>query len=118
LVVDAKRSIPGFEDLLTNQGIQIMKTLISLTLAASAIASPALSFAQSSVTRAQVNEELAQLVRAGYDPSAGENVHYPDDILAAEAKVAQQGEARPRATSVGGTDAGATVSQAAGNEAR
>jgi hypothetical protein len=101
---------------LTNQGIQIMKTLIYLTLAAGAIAMPALSFAQSSVTRAQVNEELAQLVRAGYDPSAGENVHYPEDILAAEAKVAQQGGAR--ATSVGGTGTGAAVSQAAGNEAR
>jgi hypothetical protein len=101
---------------LTNQGIQIMKTLIYLTLAAGAIAMPALSFAQSSVTRAQVNEELAQLVRAGYDPSAGENVHYPEDILAAEAKVAQQGGAR--STSVGGTGTGAAVSQAAGNEAR
>jgi hypothetical protein len=101
---------------LTNQGIQIMKTLTYLTLAAAAIALPALSFAQSSVTRAQVNEELAQLVRAGYDPSAGENVHYPDDILAAEAKVAQQGGAR--ATSVGDAGTRATVSQAAGNEAR
>ena len=93
-----------------------MKTLTYLTLAAGAIALPALSFAQSSLTRAQVNEELAQLVRAGYDPSAGENVHYPDDILAAEAKVARQGGAR--ATAVGGTGAGATVSQATGNEAR
>jgi hypothetical protein len=105
-----------FEDLLTNQGIQIMKTLIYLSLAAGAIAMPALSFAQSSVTRAQVNEELAQLVRAGYDPSAGENVHYPDDILAAEAKVAQQGGTR--VMSVGSTDAATTASQAAGNEAR
>jgi hypothetical protein len=79
---------------LTNQGIQIMKTLIYLTLAAGSIALPALSFAQSSVTRAQVNAELEQLVRAGYDPSAGENVHYPDDILAAEARIAQQGGMR------------------------
>ena len=36
-----------------------MKTLIYLTLAAGAIALPALSFAQSSVTRAQVNAELS-----------------------------------------------------------
>ena len=93
-----------------------MKTLIYLTLAAGAIALPALSFAQSSVTRAQVNEELAQLERAGYDPSAGENVHYPQDVFAAEAKVGPQGGAR--AMPVGSTGAGTTVSLAAGNEAR
>jgi hypothetical protein len=92
---------------LTNQGIQIMKTLIYLTLAAGAIAVPALSFAQSSVTRAQVQEELAQLERAGYDPSAGENVHYPEDILAAEAKIAQQGDVR--APQVGTVSTGMTA---------
>ena len=87
-----------------------MKTLIYLTLAAGAIALPALSFAQSSVTRAQVNAELSQLERAGYQPSNGENVHYPDDVYAAEAKIAQEGGAP--VTQVGSAATGMTVSQA------
>ena len=78
-----------------------MKTLVYLTLAVSAIASPALAFAQSSLTRAQVQAELARLEQAGYDPSAGENVHYPADIQAAEAKIAAQDAGRTG--SVGGT---------------
>lgn len=84
-----------------------MKTLIYLTLAAGAIAIPALSFAQSSVTRAQVNAELAQLERAGYQPSSGENVHYPEDVFAAEAKAAQEGGTR--VTQVGSVAAGTTI---------
>ena len=84
-----------------------MKTLIYLTLAASALAAPALSFAQSSITRAQVNAELAQVERAGYDPSAGENVNYPADIQTAEAKIWAQ---NPATNSVGGGMAGSSAS--------
>jgi hypothetical protein len=90
------------ECLLTNQGIQIMKMLVYLTLAVSAIASPALALAQSSLTRAQVEAELARLERAGYDPSAGEDVNYPADIQAAEAKVAAQDAARTAAVGAAG----------------
>jgi hypothetical protein len=51
-----------------------MKTFISLTLAACAFASPALSFAQSAnvpVTRAQVYADLVRVEQAGYSPAAG-----------------------------------------------
>ncbi|CAB3752254.1 DUF4148 domain-containing protein [Paraburkholderia solisilvae] len=96
-----------------------MKTLVYLTLAVSAIASPALAFAQSSPTRAQVEAELARLERAGYDPSAGENVNYPADIQAAEAKIAAQDAGRTAA--VGGTGSGGetgnAVADARSNEA-
>ncbi|MFC0400294.1 DUF4148 domain-containing protein [Paraburkholderia rhizosphaerae] len=84
-----------------------MKTLIYLTLAASAIAAPALSFAQSPITRAQVNAELAQVEHAGYDPSNGENVNYPADIQAAEAKIWAQNAST---NSVGGSMAGSSAS--------
>jgi hypothetical protein len=74
-----------------------MKTLICLSLAVSALASPALSFAQSTsapVTRAQVYADLVRLEQAGYDPSASNDPNYPAAIQAAEAKVAAQGSER------------------------
>ena len=62
-----------------------------LTLAvATALAFPIASHAQettSPVTRAQVRAELVQLEKAGYLPGKNDP-HYPDDIQAAEAKVA------------------------------
>ncbi|MGF6239995.1 protein of unknown function [Paraburkholderia phenazinium] len=70
-----------------------MKTLICLSLAVSALASPALSFAQSTnapVTRAQVYTDLVRLEQAGYNPSTSGDANYPADIQAAEAKVAAQ----------------------------
>jgi hypothetical protein len=105
---------------LTNQGILIMKTLIYLTLAVGAIASPVLSFAQSTVTpltRAEVRADLARVEQAGYDPSSGEHVNYPADIQAAEAKIAADNTGR--ATTVGDTGndgAGSIVSQVPSNE--
>jgi|ERR1700757_4591676 uncharacterized protein DUF4148 len=84
-----------------------MKTLIYLTLAASAIAAPALSFAQSPITRAEVNADLARVEQAGYDPSRGEYVHYPEDIQAAEAKIWGQNSAT---SSVGGSTSGSSES--------
>jgi hypothetical protein len=69
-----------------------MKTLISLTLAACAFASPALSFAQSvnaPITRAQVYADLVRVEQAGYSPAAGDP-NYPADIQAAETKIAAQ----------------------------
>ena len=62
-----------------------MKTLICLSLAVSALASPALSFAQSTsapVTRAQVYADLVRLEQAGYDPSASNDPNYPAAIQA------------------------------------
>ena len=60
------------------------KFLISALVLSSALAAPALAFAQSNgpVTRAQVRAELIQLEKAGYTPG-GEDVNYPQDIQAA-----------------------------------
>ena len=67
------------------------KLLISAFVISSALAAPAFAFAQSNgpVTRAQVKAELAQLEKAGYNPG-GEDVNYPQDIQAAEQRVAEQ----------------------------
>ena len=72
-----------------------IKSLVSAVALASALAAPAVSFAQQSngpVTRAQVRAELVQLEKAGWSPAMdmGNNPHYPDGIQAAEAKVAAQ----------------------------
>jgi Domain of unknown function (DUF4148) len=67
-----------------------MKSFTRMVLIAALVAAPVASFAQSSqsVSRAQVHAELAQLEKAGYDPR--DWVHYPENIRAAEAKVAAQ----------------------------
>ena len=67
------------------------KFLISALVISSALAAPAFAFAQSNgpITRAQVKAELVQLEKAGYSPS-GEDVNYPQDIQAAEQRVAEQ----------------------------
>jgi hypothetical protein len=81
-----------------------MKTLICLTLAVGALASPALTFAQTTsdqLTRAQVRAELIRVEQAGYSPSAGDDANYPVDIQAAEAKIAEQDRARLAADAVG-----------------
>jgi hypothetical protein len=81
-----------------------MKTLVCLALAASAFASPALSFAQSAsapLTRAEVRAHLIQLEQAGYDPT-DVGPYYPANIQAAEAKVAAQNDKQQTAQAVGG----------------
>ncbi|NPT60140.1 DUF4148 domain-containing protein [Paraburkholderia elongata] len=67
-----------------------MKSVTRMVLIAALFAAPVVSFAQSSqsVSRAQVRAELAQLEKAGYDPH--DWIHYPENIQAAEAKVAAQ----------------------------
>ncbi len=68
-----------------------MKSLVATAAAAAVLlASPALSFAQSSpshVTRAQVLQELYDLESVGYNPSTGDSGNYPDDIMAAQARL-------------------------------
>jgi hypothetical protein len=72
-----------------------MKSLIkAIAVAAAVLAVPAVSFAQSTVTRAQVQAELAQV--RGVHPSLYDtgDAHYPDGIQHAEAAaVAQSGAA-------------------------
>ncbi|MEW9586684.1 DUF4148 domain-containing protein [Paraburkholderia sp. DGU8] len=45
------------------------------------------------LTRAEVRHELEELEAAGYSPAQGDEVDYPADIQAAEAKVAAKHQA-------------------------
>lgn len=85
-----------------------------LALAISAaIAFPVAGHAQesgSTVTRAQVRAELVQLENAGYWPGRANNPHYPDDIQAAEAKVAAEASGDASSSSVGGVHSGSSAS--------
>jgi hypothetical protein len=93
------------------------KSLVSAVALASALAAPAVSFAQQSnvpVTRAQERAELVQLEQAGFT-ARGENAGYPQDIQAAEARVAAQNAA---SSSYGGVESGssaASVSSSSSN---
>lgn len=90
-----------------------MKTLIRRTVAVGLLALPALSFAQSAtgLTRAQVYNELVQLEQAGYRPGAGEAAHYPEDLQAAEARVAAQDAARAATEKNADTSASLSAAQ-------
>src|SRR5258707_800140 len=93
-------------------GFAMLKSLIPAIALASALAAPAVAFAQSNgpVTRAQVRAELVQLEKAGWRPAMGmgNNPDYPAGIQAAEAKVAAQNGA----TGVGGVVSGSSTSGA------
>ena len=81
-----------------------MKTLACLVLASCALVSPVVSFAQSTapVTRAQVRAELIRLEQAGYHVGDGDNTTYPEQIQAAEAKIAAQDSQKAGNSDVGG----------------
>ncbi|AOK20358.1 purine-nucleoside phosphorylase [Burkholderia cepacia] len=63
-----------------------MKSLVSAVVAAAALSASFGAFAQSTVTRAQVRDELVQLEKAGYKPGLS-SPYYPNDIQSAEARV-------------------------------
>jgi hypothetical protein len=91
-----------------------MKTL-AIVAVAGALASPALTFAQSSdepVTRAQVRAELIQLEQVGYNPATADNANYPDRIQAAEAQVSARNDTQLTDSAVGGVPAGTSASGA------
>jgi hypothetical protein len=73
-----------------------MKSLAYAVVTASLFAVPLASFAQSTqptnepLTRAEVKAQLEQLEQAGYNPSASNDANYPEEIQAAEARVAAQ----------------------------
>ncbi|ANB76645.1 hypothetical protein AYM40_31165 [Paraburkholderia phytofirmans OLGA172] len=69
-----------------------MKSLIEAVVIAALITAPLAAFAQSNqpVTRAQVRAELVQLEKAGYNPSTANVDDYPENLQAAEARVAAQ----------------------------
>jgi hypothetical protein len=87
-----------------------MKSLIQAVVIASVLAAPVASFAQSNqpVTRAQVRAELIQLEKAGYRPSLSDP-YYPNDLQAAQARVAaQNGTAQGAESGYGGGVNGAS----------
>lgn len=80
-----------------------MKSIIAAAFAISVLAAPAVSFAQQNnqpLTREQVRAELIQLEQAGYRPGLS-SPNYPDDIRAAEARVAEQKEAAAQNSAYG-----------------
>ncbi|MCX4150164.1 MULTISPECIES: DUF4148 domain-containing protein [Paraburkholderia] len=80
-----------------------MKSLVYALVAISVLAAPAVSFAQqssSTVTREQVKAELTQLEKAGYNPGR-RDPNYPEDIRAAQARVAAQNGTVPAQTGYG-----------------
>ncbi|VWD11499.1 membrane protein [Burkholderia lata] len=89
-----------------------MKSLIKAVALAALVAAPVVSFAQSQqpLTRAQVRAELVQLEKAGYNPNDWMN--YPENIQAAQAKIAaaQNTGAQADATGYGSNAAAASQS--------
>ncbi len=67
-----------------------MKSLLGAALLATVVVVPTVSYAQSQqpLTRAEVRADLAQLRAAGYDPS--DWMHYPQNVQAAEQKIAAE----------------------------
>jgi hypothetical protein len=82
-----------------------MKTIACLVIAAGALASPVVCLAQTPepLTRAEVRADLVRVEQAGYNPSIGDNVDYPADIQAAEAKIAAQDDRQLTVNATGGT---------------
>ncbi|VWC71379.1 purine nucleoside phosphorylase [Burkholderia lata] len=69
-----------------------MNNLIRAVLLSCALSAPIVAFAQTTdhaVTRADVRADLVRVEKAGYRP-IGTDPNYPEDIQAAEAKVAAQ----------------------------
>jgi hypothetical protein len=78
-----------------------MKSFTRMVVIAALVAAPVASFAQSSqppVTRAQVRAELLQYEKAGYNPTS-DWINYPQNIQAAQAKIAAQNATAQAATS-------------------
>ncbi|WP_028221133.1 DUF4148 domain-containing protein [Paraburkholderia oxyphila] len=95
------------------------RLLLSVLVAASAVAVPAYSFAQSTqpLTRAEVRADLVRVEQAGYSPGRGDDINYPADIQAAEVKVAAGQYAQNSAqTDMGGVPMQST--SAAGSRTR
>jgi len=87
----------------------MIKSLIPAVVIASALAAPALAFAQDNtqVTRSAVKSDLQQMVQAGYTP-AEDRTTYPAKTQAAEQRV--QDERGVAATSYGPSMSGTSAS--------
>jgi Domain of unknown function (DUF4148) len=92
--------------------------LLSVLVAAALISPATVSFAQSQpITRTQVKAQLAELEKAGYVPG-NERPTYPEDLQAAEAKVAAQHAAISDNTSAKTGTPAATYAGSSGNPSR
>ena len=97
----------------------MFKSLIPAVVIVSALAAPTFAFAQSTdnngpLTRAEVKAQLVQLEKAGYNP-AGDEVDYPANIQAAQARVdAQNAQA---ATAYGPSTSGTSAMGVRGSAA-
>ena len=80
------------------------KMFIGIALVVATLGAPVLSFAQSSapLTRAQVRADMIRVEQAGYNPSRGNDINYPADIQAAEAKIVANDERQLATQDVGG----------------
>ncbi len=90
-----------------------MKSLVYVVIAASVLAAPIASFAQSTqqpLTRAEVRADLVKVEQAGYNPSR-HSLTYPADIQAVEARLAAQGSSADT-SGFGGNSGGVTQSGA------
>jgi Domain of unknown function (DUF4148) len=87
----------------------MFKTFIPAVVIASALAAPALAFAQdnSQVTRSAVKADLQQMEQAGYNPAA-DRTTYPNQAQAAEQRV--ESERGVTATSYGPSMSGTSAS--------
>lgn len=90
-----------------------MNIRLLIVSVAAAVSLPVAARAQTdgaSVTRGQVRKELVQLERAGYQPGRN-NPHYPDDLLAAQARIRAAVGTNPYAVNaVGGATDGLSAS--------
>lgn len=88
-----------------------MKRFAQAAVIAALVSAPLVSFAQSSqpVTRAQVRAELVAVEKAGYQPR--DWLHYPENLQAAEAKVAaEKATGQAGVSGYGGEAVGTSVS--------
>lgn len=67
------------------------------------------------LTRAQVRAELVELENVGYHVGDGDSTNYPEEIQAAEAKVAAQHLARSAVGGVAGSSTASGATQNPGN---
>jgi hypothetical protein len=90
--------------------MKVNRTIV-LSLLLLATASYATASSAEGLTRAQVRADLVRVEKAGYNPSIGEDVNYPSDIQAAEAKIAAEDQQKTN-DAIGGAPMGSSTAGA------
>ncbi|MGU7770750.1 DUF4148 domain-containing protein [Burkholderia sp. MR1-5-21] len=93
-----------------------MKSIIYAAIAATVLATPIASFAQSDqgLTRDQVKADLVQLEQNGYKPQASDGAEYPANIQAAEQRIQPSQQVLTRADTSGYGAAATGAAQSGG----